>query len=449
MPVYGAPKRSMARPTSSRISGLSALTSFGPEDARRSSGRPPRPGAAPPSGSSTTSSWQRSRKVAPSTVCSASLAAAAKPALLVEPAHERARQHGGDPRRGVLVGAAVDDEHGEVVVVLGGEPAEGVLEPGARVAGDDHRHHRRVLGEDLLVGFAVELVVGLVTLPVGGRVRVLVEGERVVLGRHRDRWIRRFERAHQGRQRTVDPFPHGGTERAVPDACPVRSRHDHGAGGRGGGGPLPPRAGAGRRPRRRHRRRQHRRRRLVPRPLRVPRPRLGHLHPRRGPEPRHRVGPRRARRSPPSTPSPATARTPGSASATATSPPTSSAPGSLREGATAERGHRRDHRRVGPRPPPAPDDRRPRRHPHHRDARRGELAMQEWFVREHCEPPVVGVRFEGADAASPRPACSTRIARRRDHARVPEQPGHLDRPDPRGRRRARRARSPAATAWSA
>jgi LPPG:FO 2-phospho-L-lactate transferase len=29
----------------------------------------------------------------------------------------------------------------------------------------------------------------------------------------------------------------------------------------------------------------------------------------------------------------------------------------------------------------------------------GELAMQEWFVRERCEPAVLGVRFEGADAA--------------------------------------------------
>ena len=33
----------------------------------------------------------------------------------------------------------------------------------------------------------------------------------------------------------------------------------------------------------------------------------------------------------------------------------------------------------------------------------GELAMQEWFVRERCEPPVVGVRFEGADVASAAP----------------------------------------------
>jgi len=32
-----------------------------------------------------------------------------------------------------------------------------------------------------------------------------------------------------------------------------------------------------------------------------------------------------------------------------------------------------------------------------------ELRMQEWFVRERCEPAVLGVRFEGADAARPAP----------------------------------------------
>ena len=32
-----------------------------------------------------------------------------------------------------------------------------------------------------------------------------------------------------------------------------------------------------------------------------------------------------------------------------------------------------------------------------------ELALQEWFVRERAEPPVVGVRFEGAAQASPAP----------------------------------------------
>jgi LPPG:FO 2-phospho-L-lactate transferase len=32
-----------------------------------------------------------------------------------------------------------------------------------------------------------------------------------------------------------------------------------------------------------------------------------------------------------------------------------------------------------------------------------ELAMQDWFVRRRAEPPVVGVRFEGADASHPAP----------------------------------------------
>lgn len=32
-----------------------------------------------------------------------------------------------------------------------------------------------------------------------------------------------------------------------------------------------------------------------------------------------------------------------------------------------------------------------------------ELAMQEWFVRERAEPPVVSVRFEGADRSRPAP----------------------------------------------
>ena len=32
-----------------------------------------------------------------------------------------------------------------------------------------------------------------------------------------------------------------------------------------------------------------------------------------------------------------------------------------------------------------------------------ELAMQEWFVRRRAEPPVVAVRFEGADAQRPAP----------------------------------------------
>ena len=32
-----------------------------------------------------------------------------------------------------------------------------------------------------------------------------------------------------------------------------------------------------------------------------------------------------------------------------------------------------------------------------------ELALEEWFVREHCEPPVVSVRFDGVESARPGP----------------------------------------------
>jgi LPPG:FO 2-phospho-L-lactate transferase len=37
------------------------------------------------------------------------------------------------------------------------------------------------------------------------------------------------------------------------------------------------------------------------------------------------------------------------------------------------------------------------------DAGTTELAMQEWFVRERCEPAVVAVRYEGAERATPAP----------------------------------------------
>ena len=37
------------------------------------------------------------------------------------------------------------------------------------------------------------------------------------------------------------------------------------------------------------------------------------------------------------------------------------------------------------------------------DAVTEELAMQEWFVERRCEPPVVSVRFEGAETARPAP----------------------------------------------
>jgi LPPG:FO 2-phospho-L-lactate transferase len=37
------------------------------------------------------------------------------------------------------------------------------------------------------------------------------------------------------------------------------------------------------------------------------------------------------------------------------------------------------------------------------DGQQRELAMQEWFVHRRAEPPVVGVRFAGAESASPAP----------------------------------------------
>ena len=81
-----------------------------------------------------------------------------------------------------------------------------------------------------------------------------------------------------------------------------------------------------------------------------------------------------------------------------------------------QRGDRRDHRRVGRSGRgslPMTDDRVATRITTDRPA---ELAMQEWFVRERCEPPVVGVRFDGADAATAR-ARRARRDRRRRHRR--------------------------------
>jgi len=39
-----------------------------------------------------------------------------------------------------------------------------------------------------------------------------------------------------------------------------------------------------------------------------------------------------------------------------------------------------------------------------------ELAMQEWFVREHAEPPVLGVQFAGAEVARPAPGVLETLA---------------------------------------
>ncbi len=112
-------------------------------------------------GSSTTSSWHMRRKVAPSTAWIASLAASGKPA----PSSRRRTNARGSTAatRGVgsSFGAAVDDQHGEVVVVLLRQAEQRVLEPGTGVVGDHHRHDGRVLGEDLVGVVAVVAVVGL------------------------------------------------------------------------------------------------------------------------------------------------------------------------------------------------------------------------------------------------------------------------------------------------
>jgi LPPG:FO 2-phospho-L-lactate transferase len=52
---------------------------------------------------------------------------------------------------------------------------------------------------------------------------------------------------------------------------------------------------------------------------------------------------------------------------------------------------------------PMTDDRVPTRITATIDSGVVELAMEEWFVRERCEPPVLDVRFDGADAARPAP----------------------------------------------
>ncbi len=58
---------------------------------------------------------------------------------------------------------------------------------------------------------------------------------------------------------------------------------------------------------------------------------------------------------------------------------------------------------LAPRILPMSDDRIATRIAVQGDGGTTELAMQEWFVRERCEPPVVGVRFEGAEQAAPAP----------------------------------------------
>ena len=60
-----------------------------------------------------------------------------------------------------------------------------------------------------------------------------------------------------------------------------------------------------------------------------------------------------------------------------------------------------------------------------------DFALEEWFVRERCEPPVVDVRFDGAEDARPAPGVLDALARGRRGRDLPGQPDRVDRADPR------------------
>ena len=158
-----------------------------------------------------------------------------------------------------------------------------------------------------------------------------------------------------------------------------------------------------------------------------------------------RAGASGARRSTPSSGWRASASPPGSASATATSPPTCTAPGCSREGrglARGDRGHRRRARRRRAR---AADVRPARAHAH---PGAGGLARLPGVLRAR-QGADRGARRSSTRAPTPRRrrrACSRRIRDAGAVHRVPVQPDHLDRPDPRraraSRRRSRSTRGP-------
>ena len=63
--------------------------------------------------------------------------------VLVQPADERAGQHGRHPARGVGRAGGVEHQHAQVGVVLGPEAAQRLLQPRPGVVGDHDRHDRR------------------------------------------------------------------------------------------------------------------------------------------------------------------------------------------------------------------------------------------------------------------------------------------------------------------
>ena len=96
------------------------------------------------SGSSTTSSWQKSRKTAPSTDVERLVGRRREPARRPRAApHEGAREGAGDPVGRVLGGPVVEDEDRQRRIVLGAEGRQALLEPGPGVVRDHDRDHGR------------------------------------------------------------------------------------------------------------------------------------------------------------------------------------------------------------------------------------------------------------------------------------------------------------------
>lgn len=69
-----------------------------------------------------------------------------EPPVLGESTDEGGRQHVGHPGGGVVDGPVVDDEQGEVLVVLVHDGRQALLEPVPRIAGDHDRDDRRRSG---------------------------------------------------------------------------------------------------------------------------------------------------------------------------------------------------------------------------------------------------------------------------------------------------------------
>ena len=67
----------------------------------------------------------------------------------LQPAHVGVGYDRPHPRLQVAARPGVDDQHREVRIVLGAQSGEGLLQPVARVTGDDDGHHRRGRGEGL------------------------------------------------------------------------------------------------------------------------------------------------------------------------------------------------------------------------------------------------------------------------------------------------------------